>query len=125
MDYICCSTYGRPRSIQYNQAPFKKILKENNLPDIRWHDLRHSYATLLLKNDFNLKAISKMLGHSKEIVTADNYINNQEIIADGVVELVGYMEDVLPTKSIDYSETEKLYDYSSYGMTEVFENILI
>ena len=66
-----------------------------------------------------------MLGHSKEIVTADNYINNQEIIADGVVELVGYMEDVLPTKSIDYSETEKLYDYSSYGMTEVFENILI
>ena len=52
-------------------------------------------------------------------------LNNQEIIADGVVELVGYMEDVLPTKSIDYSETEKLYDYSSYGMTEVFENILI
>ena len=125
LDYICCSTYGRPRSMQYNQAPFKKLLKENNLPDIRWHDLRHSYATLLLKNDFNLKAISKMLGHSKEIVTADNYINNQEIIADGVMELVGYMEDVLPTKSIDYSETEKLYDYSSYGMSEVFEKLVV
>lgn len=125
LDYICCSTYGRPRSIQYNQAPFKKILKENNLPDIRWHDLRHSYATLLLKNDFNLKAISKMLGHSKEIVTADNYINNQEIIADGVVELVGYMEDVLPDTPVNYSENEKLYDYSGYDMSTIFENLII
>ena len=42
------------------------------------------YATLLLKNEFNLKAIPKMLGHAKEIVTADNYIDNHEIIADGV-----------------------------------------
>ena len=47
--------------------------------------------TLLLKNDFNLKAISKALGHAKEIVTADNYINNQENIADGVGELKNYI----------------------------------
>ena len=32
------------------------ILKENNsLPDIRWHDLKSTYCTLLLKNDFNPK----------------------------------------------------------------------
>ena len=31
------------------------LLKENNLPDIRWHDLRATFATILIKNDFNLK----------------------------------------------------------------------
>jgi len=101
LDYICCSSYGRPRSMQYHYQPFKKLLKENGLPDIRWHDLRHSYATLLLKSDFNLKAISKILGHAKEIVTADNYIDNQELIADGVSELQEYMQDVLPKKKSD------------------------
>ena len=93
------------------------------MPDIRWHDLRHSYATLLLKNEFNLKAISKILGHSKEIVTADNYIDNQEIIADGVSELVEYMEEVLPKESQIYDAKEKVFDCSSFDVPSVFETI--
>lgn len=120
LDYICCSSYGRPRSMQYHFQPFKKLLKENGLPDIRWHDLRHSYATLLLKNDFNLKAISKTLGHAKEIVTADNYINNQEIIADGVGELKNYMSDVLPEETDGYQKENKLYDHSDFDVEKAF-----
>ena len=122
LDYICCSSYGRPRSMQYHFQQFKNLLKENNLPDIRWHDLRHSYATLLLKNDFNLKAISKTLGHSKEIVTADNYINNQEIIADGVGELKDYMEEVLPEDTSGFLKEKKLYDHSDFDAEQVFSN---
>ena len=57
--YICCFSYGRPRSRAYNFPHFKKLLKESNLPGIRWHDLRATYATILLKNNFNLKAVSK------------------------------------------------------------------
>lgn len=123
LDYICCSTYGRPRSMQFHFEKFKQLLKDNNLPDIRWHDLRHSYATLLLKNNFNLKAISKVLGHAKEIVTADNYIDNQEIIADGVSELKEYMEDVIPQKPQNYNEEEKLFDCSDFEVPSVFEII--
>lgn len=123
LDYICCSTSGRPRSLQYHFAPFKKLLKENNLPDIRWHDLRHSYATLLLKNEFNLKAISKMLGHAKEIVTADNYIDNQEIIADGVTELEEYINEVLPNKSQNYNEEENIFDCTKFNITTEFEKL--
>jgi site-specific recombinase XerD len=120
LDYICCSSYGRPRSMQYHFQPFKKLLKENGLPDIRWHDLRHSYATLLLKNDFNLKAISKTLGHAKEIVTADNYINNQEIIADGVGELKNYISDVLPEETSGCQKENKVYDHSDFKVEKVF-----
>lgn len=120
LNYICCSSYGRPRSMQYHFEPFKEVLKKSGLPNIRWHDLRHSYATLLMKNDFNLKAISKILGHAKEIVTADIYVDNREIIADGVVELKEYMEEVIPEKPVNFNETEKVFDHSDVDITAVF-----
>ena len=62
-----------------------------------------------------------MLGHSKEIVTADNYINNQEIIADGVSELKEYMEDVIPQKPQNYNEKEKVFDCTDFEVPSVFE----
>lgn len=98
LGYICCSSYGRPRSKSYNFPYFKKILKENNLPDIRWHDLRATYATLLMKNNFSLKAISKRMGHSKLIITADVYGDKKEIIRDCTDNLIPFMQDVLPNK---------------------------
>ena len=99
--------YGRPRSKNYNWQHFKKILAQNNLPNIRWHDLRGTYATLLLKNDFSLKAVSKLLGHSKEIITADVYGDTQEIIADCLEELEPFIASVDPA-----NETIDINDYS-------------
>ena len=82
---------------------------------------RHRF---LLKKDFNLKAISKILGHSKEIITADNYIDNQELIADGVKELQEYIQEVLPPKPQNYSEKEKLFDCSDFDVSEAFEGLI-
>ncbi|MFQ9418208.1 MAG: tyrosine-type recombinase/integrase [Lachnospiraceae bacterium] len=81
-NYICCSTYGKPRSKDFHWKYFKQLLQENDLPDIRWHDLRATYCTILLKNDFNPKAVSKLMGHAKEIITIDVYGDKQEIIED-------------------------------------------
>ncbi len=94
--YICCSKYGKPRSAGYHWKYYKQLLRENNLPDIRWHDLRSTYCTLLLKNDFSPKAVSQMMGHSKEIITVDVYGDQQEIISDGVPEIEAFMKEVLP-----------------------------
>lgn len=63
---------------------------------IRWHDLRSTYCTLLLKENFNPKAVSKLMGHVKEIITIDMYGDNKNIIADGIPEIEAYMEEVLP-----------------------------
>lgn len=63
---------------------YKQLLAENGLPDIRWHDLRSTYCTLLLKGSFNPKAVSKLMGHAKEIITMDVYADNRGIIADAV-----------------------------------------
>lgn len=52
---------------------FKRFLKAGNLPDIRFHDLRHSYATLMLTKGINPKIVSAVLGHSGVDVTLDIY----------------------------------------------------
>ena len=96
LDYICCSTYGRPRSKNFHWKHYKKLLKDSNLPDIRWHDLRSTFCTLLLKNDFNPKAVSKLMGHSKEIITVDVYGDNREIIAEKIPELEEFIREVAP-----------------------------
>lgn len=54
MDYICCSAYGRPRSKGFHCKYYKQLLAGSGLPDIRWHDLRSTYCTLLLKEENEL-----------------------------------------------------------------------
>ena len=109
LGYVCCSSYGRPRSKNYHFQHYKKLLKDNDLPDIRWHDLRASYCTLLLKNDFNPKAVSKLMGHAKEIVTIDVYGDNKEIIRDCVPEISDFINRVIP-KDEDRSDEGSLLE---------------
>ncbi|MDP9477167.1 MAG: site-specific integrase [Actinomycetota bacterium] len=52
---------------------FKLLLKRAGLPPIRFHDLRHTCATLLLGRDVNAKVVSEMLGHSSISITLDIY----------------------------------------------------
>jgi integrase len=52
---------------------FKPLLKRSGLPQIRFHDLRHTCATLLLLKNVNPKVVSEMLGHSSIAITLDTY----------------------------------------------------
>ena len=52
---------------------FKPLLKRAGLPHIRFHDLRHTCATLLLSRNVNPKVVSEMLGHSSITITLDTY----------------------------------------------------
>lgn len=97
--YICCSSYGKPRSKDFHWPHYKKLLKDAGLPDIRWHDLRSTYCTLLLKQDFNPKAVSELMGHAKELITMDVYGDNANIIPEEIPELLAYMDEVMPKKA--------------------------
>lgn len=98
--YICCSSYsGKPRSKDFHWRHYKELLKKAGLPDIRWHDLRSTYCTLLLNKDFNPKAVSKLMGHAKELITMDVYGDNANIIPEDITELLSYMDEVMPDKS--------------------------
>lgn len=114
-DYICCSNYGKPRSKDFHWKHYKNLLKSTGLPDIRWHDLRSTYCTLLLKGDFSPKAVSKLMGHAKELITVDVYGDNQNIIPEEIPELLAYMEEVMPVKKVESGKPEVLEEIVDTG----------
>ena len=68
---------------------------------------------LFLKENFNPKAVSKLMGHAKEIITMDTYGDNKNIIADGVPEIEAYMKEVLPDSEAEFRFKEELLEIVS------------
>lgn len=100
--YICCSGFsGKPRSKDFHWRHYKELLARTGLPDIRWHDLRSTYCTLLLDHDFSPGAVSRLMGNAGELITVDVYGDNVNIIPEKIPELTSYMDEVLPGKAKD------------------------
>ena len=74
-DYICRRDNGRPLRPDYISQEFSRVCQSAGLPHIRFHDLRHSAATLLLKEGFSLKQIQEWLGHANITTTANTYVH--------------------------------------------------
>lgn len=72
-DYVCVNEIGQLLSPNHISTKFGELLKENGLKHIRYHDLRHSCASLLLANGVPMKAIQEWLGHANYRTTADVY----------------------------------------------------
>ena len=53
---------------------FKALLRRAQLPEIRFHDLRHTCATLLLTKNVNPKIVSEMLGHATIAITSGHLL---------------------------------------------------
>jgi integrase len=71
---IFASEAGEPLDRRYiTTHRFKPLLKRAKLPQIRFHDLRHTCATLLLSKNVNPKVVSEMLGHASIAITLDTY----------------------------------------------------
>jgi integrase len=71
--YICVNELGNILNPDYVTDTFGKIIKRNNLKHIRFHDLRHSCASLLLALGYSMKDIQEWLGHSNYQTTANLY----------------------------------------------------
>jgi integrase len=68
------SESGEPLDRRYlTSCRYKALLKRTELPMIRFHDLRHTGATLLLSKNVNPKIVSEMLGHASIAITLDTY----------------------------------------------------
>lgn len=72
-DYIFKWDNGKPFTPDYVSRKFDRILKHYELRKIRFHDLRHSCASLLVANGFQLKDIQEWLGHADIQTTANIY----------------------------------------------------
>ena len=72
-DYIFKWPDGTPFAPDYVTHHFAKVLKQNGLPHIRFHELRHSCASLLINNGCGLKDVQEWMGHSDIQMTANIY----------------------------------------------------
>lgn len=77
-DYIFKDVRGNQYYPSYPTHSLRKILKKNELPHIRWHDLRHSCASMLILKSWQMKEISDWLGHA-DIGTTMNIYGHLDI----------------------------------------------
>ena len=73
LGYVCVNEIGAILKPNYISTSFPKLLENNGLRHIRFHDLRHSCASLMLANGVPMKQIQEWLGHSDFSTTANIY----------------------------------------------------
>ena len=72
-EWVFPSPTGGPMSPDSVLHMLHRVLKRAGLPRIRFHDLRHTFATLALQNGVDVKTVSGMLGHFSAGFTLDTY----------------------------------------------------
>lgn len=73
LDYVCVNQLGELLRPSYVTDHFRELLEKYGLRHIRFHDLRHTFASLLINQDVPLINVSNFLGHSDLSTTANIY----------------------------------------------------
>lgn len=97
LDMVCVNPLGELLKPNYVTTRFPELLEKYGLRPIRFHDLRHTCASLLLSKNINMKVIQMWLGHSNMSTTADIYSHldtSAKVEASKVIgNLLGTTED--------------------------------
>ncbi|MCM1228180.1 MAG: site-specific integrase [Clostridium sp.] len=80
IDFVCVNAVGKRLKADFVTYRFAKLLKQNGLRHIRFHDLRHSCISLLVKNNFNMKSIQEYARHADFTLTANTYAHVETAI---------------------------------------------
>ncbi len=91
--YICTDVLGKLFSPDYVTNHFRVLLNHSGMRIIRFHDLRHTCATLLVLNGMSLLNVSRWLGHSSTAIT-DKYYLHFDVKSQ--IELAIKMGEILP-----------------------------
>ena len=72
-DLVFCGPTGEPLDPDSLSQSFERLAAKANLPRLRFHDIRHTAATLLLGAGVHPKVVSELLGHATIAITLDTY----------------------------------------------------
>jgi integrase len=99
-DLVFPNHLGRPLSSQnLTQRHFYPLLQRLSLPKIRFHDLRHTAATLLLAEGIHPKIVSEMLGHTQVGITLDLYSHVTPAMHESATRALGLLLDQPPEQA--------------------------
>lgn len=92
-------------STAYNRL--KALLKEAELPNIRFHDIRHTFATHALSSGVDAKTLAGILGHTKASFTLDTYTHTTGDMQKRAAEIVGgFLSDYLGEEMKPWQSSE-------------------
>ena len=98
-DLVFCDVSGEPLWGRHvTTLQLKALLRRAGLPAIRFHDLRHTFATLQLTAGTNPKIVSEVLGHKEVAITLDRYSHALPTLG---VEAMGRLDAVLGRSPLD------------------------
>ena len=99
---------GQPTAPSAAYHRHKQILADLDLPSIRFHDLRHTFATHAIKSGVDAKTLSGILGHTNASFTLDTYTHVTNDMQFRASEIVGdFMEEILGKDLMPWLEEEK------------------
>jgi integrase len=91
-DLVFTQANGKPFQLSELTRAYNRLIKKSGVPSVRFHDLRHTHATLMLKQGIHTKVVSERLGHSTIGITLDTYThvlpNMQKVAADQLDQLL-------------------------------------
>lgn len=96
-DLVFCNRYGKYINSRKLRQTFKDILKENNLDIIKFHDLRHTYATRLFELGEKEKTVQKLMGHSNIAVTMNTYTHVLDDIKEKAASKLDGLAEMMET----------------------------
>ena len=94
LDFVCVDGMGMLLKPDFVSQKFQKLLEKYGLRPIRFHDLRHSCATILLYLGYSMKDIQVWLGHSNYSFTANTYVHSSK---DSHIQMAQSFSEKLPT----------------------------
>jgi integrase len=103
-DLIFPNTVGNPLDPSNLRRDFNRIIDTTGLPKIRFHDLRHSSASLLLNHGVPTIVVSRILGHSKPSTTLDIY---GHLYHEMQGEAARIMDDLVTPIRVELNKAEK------------------
>ena len=94
----------------------KTLLEEAELPSIRFHDLRHTFATLALQNGMDVKTLSAMLGHVSAATTLDIYTHSTSDMQHAAARKIdcGIGKAEIPAEPVPQTNAPAIVDFQPY-----------
>lgn len=115
---VFASMRGTPLDRSNLRKDFHTILESTGLPKIRFHDLRHTAASIMLNRGIPILSVSRMLGHSKPSVTLDIYGHLMVGMLDSVADL---MDDLVTPVPVEIRRSEPVPRYAKGDNLLTFE----
>jgi integrase len=110
-ELVFTSTQGQPiRWSNFRRRYWKPALVAAGLPDVRFHDLRHSHASILIEQGEHSKVISSRLGHSKIGITMDIYGHLFDGLDEAAADVLDAVFSEAAVPDVCHSEDDTVVD---------------